>query len=158
MKVFLLLTEAPEPVILTSALSPSPTDSEPVFNSEEDIFILACVPLPLPLAKVISLLLVTTEPFLISNLVMEPSPLPMVETPFTDRFEASNFRLAFELFPVATVKFPSENIELSLDALTVIFDSRPMPTAIFLSTCRLELLSIFKFNLPAAEIPPFMSP
>ena len=89
---------------------------------------------------------------------MEPSPLPMVETPFTDSFEASNSRLALELFPVATVKFPSEDIVLPLDALTVIFDSLPIPTAIFLSTCRLELLSIFKFNLPAAEIPPFMSP
>ena len=156
MKVFLLLTEAPEPVIVTSALSPSPTDSEPVFNCEEDIFILACV--PLPLAKVISLMLVTTEPFLISNLVMEPSPLPMVETPFTNRFEASNSSLAFELFPVATVKSPVEDIELPLAALTEILDLLPIPTAILLSTRRFELLSIFNSNWPAAEMPPFMSP
>ncbi len=82
----------------------------------------------------------------------------MVETPFTVRFEASKFKLAFELSPVATVKSPVADIELPLAALTEISDPLPIPTVILLSTRRLELLSIFNCNLPAAEIPPFMFP
>ena len=81
-----------------------------------------------------------------------------MEFPSTVRVEESKFKFTFELSPTATVRSFPTLIELPSPVFMEISEPFPTPIVTNPSTTSSELLSIERFSLPAAEIPPFISP
>ena len=143
--------------MITSDLYPEPIDNASPAVSNESFMVISTWVLS-PSAIFMSLVPLMVAPLVRFAVVVEPFPLPILLLPFTDSSEPFIASAAFELFPVAILKSPPTFILLSSYMETDISESSPIPTLTLPFTSILDVLSIFRDNLPAADTPPRISP